>query len=141
MCSVAIPFTVFLIWIVGLRSLVGFVYPAFKSLEAVETKRKGDYEHWLVYWVIFNFLGIFNRYWYHVSSSYAFFEIVFLLWAMLPETKGAQILYDEFLKDFMKKIQNPKKDDSAIVGDLRDPCVEVTNIVSSTAPEDLKKHI
>lgn len=38
--------------------------------------------------------------------------MAFLLWAMLPQTKGAKFLYDSFLKDFLKK--NEHKIDSAL---------------------------
>jgi hypothetical protein len=89
-----------------LCSLVGFVFPAFKSFEAIEHKSKGDDIQWLVYWVVFAFFSVietfrdFLLYW--IPFYYAF-KLAFLLWAMLPQTKGAKFLYDSFLKDFLKK--------------------------------------
>jgi receptor expression-enhancing protein 5/6 len=89
-----------------LCSLVGFVFPAFKSFEAIEHKNKGDDIQWLVYWVVFAFFSVietfrdFLLYW--IPFYYAF-KLAFLLWAMLPQTKGAKFLYDSFLKDFLKK--------------------------------------
>merc|ERR1711862_426178 len=38
--------------------------------------------------------------------------MAFLVWAMLPQTKGAKYLYDSFLKDFLKK--NESKIDKAL---------------------------
>ena len=38
--------------------------------------------------------------------------MAFLLWAMLPQTKGAKFLYDSFLKDFLKK--NESRIDAAL---------------------------
>ena len=90
----------------SLCSIVGFVYPAFKSFEAIETKVKGDDTQWLVYWVIFAFFSIlevfadFLLYW--IPFYYAF-KLAFLLWAFLPQTRGAKFLYDSFLKDLLKK--------------------------------------
>ena len=90
----------------SLCSIVGFCYPAFKSFEAIETKVKGDDTQWLVYWVIFAFFSIievfvdFLLYW--IPFYYAF-KMAFLLWAFLPQTRGAKFLYDSFLKDFLKK--------------------------------------
>merc|ERR1712021_129276 len=78
----------------------------FKSMESIENKNRGDDVQWLVYWVIFSFFGIlesfanFLLYW--IPFYYAF-KLAFLLWAMLPQTKGAKFLYDSFLKDFLKK--------------------------------------
>ena len=93
----------------SLCSIVGFIYPAFKSFEAIETKVKGDDTQWLVYWVIFAFFSIievfadFLLYW--IPFYYAF-KLAFLLWAFLPQTRGAKFLYDSFLKDFLKKNEN-----------------------------------
>ena len=49
---------VFGVGIASLSSLVGFVYPAYKSFQAIETKTKGDDTQWLVYWVIFAIFSI-----------------------------------------------------------------------------------
>jgi receptor expression-enhancing protein 5/6 len=86
--------------------IVGFLYPAFQSFKAIENKNKGDDILWLVYWVLFAFFSLietfqeFILYW--IPFYYAF-KLAFLLWAMLPQTKGAKFLYDSFLKDFLKK--------------------------------------
>ena len=106
---------VFGVGIGSLSSLVGFVYPAFKSFQAIETKHKGDDTQWLVYWVIFALFSIMETfvdlilYW---IPFYFSFKIAFLLWAMLPQTKGAKFLYDNFLKDFLKK--NESRIDAAM---------------------------
>lgn len=98
-----------------LCSIVGFVYPAFKSFETIETKTKGDDIQWLVYWVVFAFFSLietfrdFLLYW--IPFYYAF-KLAFLLWAMLPQTKGSKFLYDSILKDFLKK--NESRIDAAM---------------------------
>ena len=48
---------------------------------------------------------------YWIPFFYAF-KLAFLLWAMLPQTKGAKFLYDSFLKDFLKK--NESKIDAVL---------------------------
>lgn len=48
---------------------------------------------------------------YWVPFYYAF-KLAFLLWAMLPQTKGAKFLYDSFLKDLLKK--NESRIDAAL---------------------------
>lgn len=89
----------------SLCSIVGFVYPAFKSLQAIETKTRGDDTQWLIYWVVycfFSIIEIFADILLHWIPFYYAFKLAFLLWAMLPQTKGAKFLYDSFLKDFLK---------------------------------------
>jgi receptor expression-enhancing protein 5/6 len=99
----------------SLCSIVGFIYPAYKSFEAIESKNRGEDTQWLIYWVVYAFFSIlevfidFLVYW--IPFYYAF-KLAFLLWAMLPQTKGAKFLYDSFLKDFLK--QNESKIDAAL---------------------------
>jgi len=106
---------IFGIGIASLSSLVGFLYPAFKSFQAIETKTKGDDVQWLVYWVIFAVFSILETFvdilLYWIPFYYAF-KLAFLLWAMLPQTKGAKFLYDSFLKDLLKK--NESRIDAAL---------------------------
>jgi len=101
--------------IASVCQLVGFAYPAFKSFQAIETKARGDDTQWLVYWVVFAFLQIVEVFvdvlLYWIPFYYAF-KLAFLLWLMLPQTKGAMFLYDAFLKDFMKK--NESRIDAAL---------------------------
>mmetsp|Transcript_8587 Transcript_8587/g.15033 ORF Transcript_8587/g.15033 Transcript_8587/m.15033 type:complete len:200 (+) Transcript_8587:186-785(+) len=88
-----------------LCSTVGFLYPAYQSLLAIENKNKGDDVQWIVYWVLYSFFALietfqdFILYW---IPFYVAFKLAFLLWAMLPQTRGAKFLYDSFLKDFLK---------------------------------------
>lgn len=99
----------------SLCNIVGFVYPAFKSFEAIENQVRGDDTQWLIYWVVYAFFSIievfvdFLLYW--IPFYYAF-KLAFLLWAMLPQTKGAKFLYDSFLKDFLK--ENESRIDAAM---------------------------
>eukprot|EP00588_Corethron_pennatum_P009931 CAMPEP_0194265190 /NCGR_PEP_ID=MMETSP0169-20130528/515_1 /TAXON_ID=218684 /ORGANISM="Corethron pennatum, Strain L29A3" /LENGTH=212 /DNA_ID=CAMNT_0039005607 /DNA_START=94 /DNA_END=732 /DNA_ORIENTATION=- len=98
----------------SLCRIVGFIYPAYKSFEAIENRTRGEDTQWLIYWVVYGFFTIietfvdFLLYW---VPFYFAFKLAFLLWAMLPQTKGAKFLYDTFLKDILKK--NEKKFDEA----------------------------
>lgn len=116
--GVALLFAVFVLYGVGIASLcgiVGFAYPAFKSFQAIESKTKGSDTQWLVYWVIFSFFQIIEvfidilLYW---IPFYFAFKLAFLLWLMLPQTKGATFMYEAFLKDFLKK--NESRIDAAM---------------------------
>jgi receptor expression-enhancing protein 5/6 len=60
----------------SLCSIVGFLYPAFKSFEAIESKTRGDDTQWLIYWVVYAFFAVietfsdFLLYW--IPFYYAF---------------------------------------------------------------------
>ena len=92
--------TLFIIIAFGLSastisSIVGFLYPAFKSFHALESRSSSDVTQWLIYWVVYSFFSIievfvdFLLYW--IPFYYAF-KIAFLMWAMLPQTRGAKFL-------------------------------------------------
>jgi receptor expression-enhancing protein 5/6 len=123
-----------------LCSIVGFLYPAFKSFEAIEHKTKGDDIQWLVYWVVFAFFSViesfrdFLLYW--IPFYYAF-KLAFLLWAMLPQTKGAKFLYDSFLKDFLKKSEGSRID--AAMEDAKKSADTTASELVGGEPADLSK--
>lgn len=99
----------------SLCSIIGFVYPAFKSLQAIEGNVRGEDTQWLIYWVVycfFSMIEVFTDFLLYWIPFYFAFKLAFLLWAMLPQTKGAKFLYDSFLKDFLKK--NESKIDAAL---------------------------
>jgi receptor expression-enhancing protein 5/6 len=78
------------------------------SLRAIERKPPGgaaEVTQWLIYWVVYSFFSIievFVDYLLYWIPFYYAFKMAFLLWAMMPQTRGAKFLYDSFLKDFLK---------------------------------------
>lgn len=41
-----------------LSNLIGFLYPAYASIKAVESSGKDDDTKWLTYWVVFSFITL-----------------------------------------------------------------------------------
>eukprot|EP01083_Nonionella_stella_P004904 14320_1 len=118
----------------SLCSVVGFVYPAYKSLLAIESPTRGDDTQWLIYWVVycfFSMIEVFTDFLLYWIPFYYAFKLAFLLWAMLPQTKGAKFLYDSFLKDFLKK--NESKIDAALDDAKRTAGTISTEIAAATA--------
>jgi len=117
----------------SLCSIVGFVYPAFKSFEAIEKKGRDDTQ-WLIYWVVYAFFSIIETFvdvlLYWIPFYYAF-KMAFLLWAMLPQTKGAKFLYDSFLKDFLKR--NESKIDAALNDAKKSASAMASDVAAVTA--------
>mmetsp|Transcript_21971 Transcript_21971/g.47720 ORF Transcript_21971/g.47720 Transcript_21971/m.47720 type:complete len:197 (+) Transcript_21971:121-711(+) len=129
-----------------LCSIVGFLYPAFKSLQALEHRASSEVTQWLIYWVVYSFFSIIEVFidalLYWIPFYYAF-KIAFLLWAMLPQTRGAKFLYDSFLKDFLKsnesKIDAALKDAKTSAGKVTAEAKKATKEVASAIAENVKK--
>jgi len=134
----------------SISSIVGFVYPAFKSFQALEHRVAGEVTQWLIYWVVYAFFSIievfadFLLYW--IPFYYAF-KIAFLAWAMLPQTRGAKFLYDSFLKDFLKSnetkidaaLKNAKSAASKVEAETTKTVKEAAKAAIENVAENMKK--
>ena len=61
-----------------LSSVVGFLYPAYMSFKALESKNFDDDKHWLTYWTVYSFLTLFDSLLSIVLSfipMYQFFKV------------------------------------------------------------------
>lgn len=87
-------------------NLVGFVYPAYASFKALETKDPHDDIQWLTYWVVYAFFSIADM---TIGEALKwvplFYEMKLLLivWMIVPHFRGAKVLYDKFIKPFLMK--------------------------------------
>ncbi|XP_029171316.1 receptor expression-enhancing protein 5 isoform X2 [Nylanderia fulva] len=83
-------------------NIIGFVYPAYQSMKALESPKKEDDTKWLTYWVVFSVFTIvefFSEYivcWFPV---YWLFKCIFYVWLMAPtEYNGSLILYRRIIR-------------------------------------------
>lgn len=78
--------------------MVAYVYPAYASIRAIETTDDPDDDTiWLKYWLVFSIFKLVEG----VADSilqyipiYAVCKAAFLVWCMLPSTRGATKVYD-----------------------------------------------
>jgi len=96
------------IWsIVGyLLKLVGPIltvfYPAAASFEALESPQENDDKQWLTYWVIYSFVTLVETVaapvlvW--ISAVYAPAKLLLFCWLVLPQFRGANYLYLNFIR-------------------------------------------
>eukprot|EP00210_Caulerpa_lentillifera_P002089 g2004.t1 len=86
--------------------LVGFVYPAYASFKALETKDPADDIQWLTYWVVYSIFstidGLFGFILGWIPLIYEA-ELILIAWMIAPQFKGAKVLYDNYLKPFLIK--------------------------------------
>lgn len=89
-----------------IANLVGFVYPAYASFQALETPDDKDDKLWLTYWVVyafFNILEYFSDWLLFWLPFYFFLKLIFLVYLFIPQYKGAVVIYDNVLGPFLRK--------------------------------------
>jgi len=83
-----------------LTNLAGFVIPGYYSLETLFSASNTNNTQWLTYWVLFAFLTVLESaicaiYWF---PFYYGFKFCFILWLVLPQTRGAEIIFRSFME-------------------------------------------
>jgi len=82
--------------------LIGFLYPAYQSVKAIESGRKDDDTQWLTYWVVFSaFSAVENITDLLVSwfPLYWFSKCLFLAWCFAPVPwNGSQFIYFRLIR-------------------------------------------
>jgi len=91
-------------------NLIGFLYPAYASVKAIESPLKDDDTKWLMYWVVYGSFGIlefFSDQLLFWIPFYTLTKCLFLMWAMVPGTSGGTYtIYNRILKPFVAKHQD-----------------------------------
>jgi len=99
-----------------LCNFIGFLYPAYASIKAIESREKDDDTKWLTYWVVysvFSLVEFFADIFLFWIPFYWFFKCVFLVYCMAPvANNGAVTIYYKIIRPFILKHES--KIDSGI---------------------------
>ena len=60
-----------------LTNLIGFVYPAYCSIQALESARKQDDVQWLTYWVVFAAFSVLEYFAGKIPNNQSFIISIF----------------------------------------------------------------
>ncbi|XGW20202.1 hypothetical protein V3C99_003762 [Haemonchus contortus] len=117
-------------------NFMGFIYPAYVSIKAIETATKDDDTQWLTYWVVFAVLSVaefFSQQIVAVFPVYWLFKSLFLLWLYLPSTMGATKIYHKAIKPvFVKHHAGVDQRLNQIADKARDAMKHAANDVINT---------
>ncbi|VBB31135.1 unnamed protein product, partial [Acanthocheilonema viteae] len=81
-------------------NLIGFGYPAYASVKAIRTEQKEDDTQWLIYWTVFAFYSLIDFF-----AEAIMHVVIFLLYLSLPQTYGAQIIYEKYIDPLIAGIE------------------------------------
>jgi receptor expression-enhancing protein 5/6 len=97
-------------------NLIGFAWPAYQSVKAIESSHSEDDTKWLMYWVVYALFGLLEFFGDQLLFWIPFYTLTkcaFLLWLMVPGHNGGTFLiYNRLVKPWFLK--NESKIDKLI---------------------------
>ncbi|XP_044745547.1 receptor expression-enhancing protein 5 isoform X1 [Coccinella septempunctata] len=91
-------------------NFVGFIYPAYASMKALESKNKDDDTKWLTYWVVFACFSVVEFFSDFIVGWFPLYWLIkcsLFIWLMAPGSfNGSNFIYSKFIRSHFLKHQN-----------------------------------
>jgi receptor expression-enhancing protein 5/6 len=85
------------------------LYPAAKSIQALETHSTDDDKEWLTYWIIFGIFTLLDDFAGFLLSMipyYFWIKLAFFVYLFAPMTKGSQTIYNTVVKPLLDQYKD-----------------------------------
>jgi len=80
--------------------VLGSIYPGYMSYKTVKNRDILSYRRWMKYWIVYSFFTVAELIldWFAaILPLYYEIKIIFVLYLMLPQFMGANMVFDSFL--------------------------------------------
>jgi receptor expression-enhancing protein 5/6 len=88
-----------------LCNFIGFLYPAYRSIKALESAAKSDDTQWLMYWAVFALFSVVEFFSDCIVGWVPFYwlgKCAFLVWCMSP-LEGSSVIYHRVMRPYFLK--------------------------------------
>lgn len=93
-----------------LCNTIGFAYPAYVSMKAIESPKKDDDTKWLTYWVVYAVFSIVEYFADLLVSWFPLYWLVkclFQIWCFAPtDYNGSLVIYHRVIRPYFLKYEN-----------------------------------
>lgn len=83
---------------------VGFLYPAYASIHAIETKQKDDDTKWLTYWVVFAIFSLMEFFADLIVGWFPLYWLIKVKWRLMGV---ADLIFFDFVVHFLNMAYDP----------------------------------
>ena len=111
------------------------LYPAAKSIQALETQSTDDDKEWLTYWIIFGIFTLLDDFAGFLLSMipyYFWIKLAFFVYLFAPMTKGSQTIYNTVVKPLLDQYKDKIE---GLISDIKGSAADA---VSQAKKEALK---